>query len=450
MEQIAQSIKLISDARGSIDKTRSVGQLAKTVPGFKEVLRFIYNPYIVTGIAKTKLYSKKHNGTGTHKLNVFEVMEYLEQHQTGSDVDVAYVWVFINQQETAQATNVAMALVTKDLQIGINVTTLNKIFGNDFIPKIGVMLGTNYEDVKSIGPYIVTEKLDGHRRIIVKEHGKCTIYTRSGHIDSGLVDVEAEFPYLTDNLVYDSEFLAIGNFVNSIEQRQATSSIMSSGGVRRGVTMNVFDMIDVEEFKYNIGTTTAITRKIILGAMFKDPSIKKIFDATYHQDDSFIEEAYNNYVSSFGIDHEFRFIKPVPILGYIKHLAEAIQLAEPIWERGYEGVMLNTVSNIYQIKRSTSLLKVKRTKSYILKIVDMMEGDNKYTGMLGAFVVDYKGNLVGVGSGLTDDQRVRFWAQGSTLLGTYIEIESFGESVNKQGGLSLNAPIFKRQAGAPK
>ena len=67
------------------------------------------------------------------------------------------------------ATFLAMAIVTQDLKMGVSTKTLNNVYGDDFIPVIECMLGTLYEKVnKPSWPCIVTEKLDGIRRILVK------------------------------------------------------------------------------------------------------------------------------------------------------------------------------------------------------------------------------------------------------------------------------------------
>jgi DNA ligase-1 len=63
--------------------------------------------------------------------------------------------------------------------------------------------------------------------------------------------------------------------------------------------------------------------------------------------------------------------------------------------------------------------------------------------MLGAFIVDYKGYRVGVGSGLSDSERKDFWQRKESLLGVKIEIDTFGETKNKDGSLSLNCAIYK-------
>ena len=109
--------------------------------------------------------------------------------------------------------------------------------------------------------------------------------------------------------------------------------------------------------------------------------------------------------------------------------------------------MLNVASGKYEIKRSKQLLKIKRTEEVVLPVVDILEGSGKYEDSMGALVVQYKGSLVGVGSGFTDDQRQAIWNEPGKYIGRKVEIETFGESTNAQGYVSLNCPIFKRFVG---
>lgn len=443
MDRLAKAIKHVSGVSSRNDKERLLREYS-VIPGFKEALKFIYNPYIHTGIAKAKLAKRTLSyqlGTDCSIVTLSEAIGYFTNHQTGSDTDVWTAWVFINAQQTVDAKWLAEALVTKNLKIGVTATTLNKVYGVDFIPRIGIMQGHSYKDYKGKvnGPFIVTEKFDGHRRILVKENGKCTFYTRSGHIDSGLVDVEAELQYLPDNMMYDSEFLAIGKFENSIDLRQATSSIMNSDGIRHGVTMNVFDMVPIEEFKSGRCQDGALDRKILLGVTLRDVSIMPLLRHTKRSNE-LLNRTINSYI--------FQYIRPVKILGIATTEEEILAFAEPIWERGFEGVMLNTLDGKYEIKRSNQLLKVKHTEEHTLTVIDIAEGEGRLTGTLGKLIVDYKGNRVGVGSGFSDPLRAKLWHTPlKDTIGKRIEIDTFGESKDKSGNVSLNCPIFKRFVG---
>jgi DNA ligase-1 len=370
------------------------------------------------------------------------MMQHLTIHNTGTSTDVWQALKFIQRvkeqfREEPFTAELARALVTQNLQIGIGATNLNKIWGADFIPKTGCMLGTllgNIPAHKLEWPYIITEKLDGIRRVIIKENGVCRAYSRSGHEDTGLDEIMLEMKFMPDNTVYDGELIAIGLFSDSIARRQATMSIAQSKGIKRGLIFNVFDMIPLDEFRAGKSKHGAMVRKIRLGATLMDESI------------SHLDEDWYRRIQAFGIHRPLSFVQPVPILGLARSMEDIAPIVEEIWTRRDEGVMLNSINGLYEIKRSKHLLKMKHTEEFVLEVVGVEEGSNKYEDTMGALVVMYKGNLVGVGTGFSDYLRDKIWANQDEFIGRRIEIESFGESTNAAGQVSLNCPVFQRFA----
>jgi DNA ligase-1 len=433
MRELVKAINNVAKTSGSIDKMRLLHQY-KDMEGFKDILQFIYNPYIRTGIGITKLRTKKHD-IG-HNMKYDDVIRHFTYHHNGSDVDVSFAWDFINSQHDQDTKIFAMEMVTKDLKIGVSAKTLNKVYGAGFIPVFDIMLGKPYQDYKHKvkGPFIETEKLDGHRRVLIKENGNCAFFTRSGIPDDGLVDLEYEARQLPDNCAYDGETLAIGNFASALELRQATNSIMNRDGIRTGVTFNIFDSLPLDEFKAGKSKQPAYIRKIFTGALFKDPSIHKLKCIDYDT---------TRIISQLGIDYDFKFTSSVPIIGIVVLEEDIIAHAQEIWDRKFEGTMLLQRDSYYETKRSDKLLKVKCTESYDLPIVDMIEGTGKYEGVLGALVVDYKGYRVGVGTGLSNSDRLNFWDNREAYIGKKIEVDTFGETKNKDGNISLNCAVYK-------
>lgn len=440
MIELAKAINTIKTTSGTNNKMFYL-KYYENVPGFKEVLRFIYNPYIKTGISIAKLKKGLSIYKGDEPVTYDEAIKYFTVNNTGSDANAAFAARFVRYTKKTYgdlALDVAVGIVTQSMQIGVSAASLNKAYGDDFIPKTGCMLGTLYENVghsKVAWPCIVTEKLDGVRRVLIKENGTCRFFSRSGHEDTGLVEIAEEALYLPDNFVYDGELLAAGTFKDSIAQRQATNSLANLKGAKTGLIFNIFDMVPLKDFYAGQCNIPAIERKIRLAATLKDDSF------------SLIDEQWVQRQLAFGIDQNLKRIVPVPILGMVNSLEEAEAIVEDIWSRGGEGVMLNTKNGPYEIKRSKHLLKVKHTEEHVLTIVDILEGTNKYEGSMGAIVVDYKGSRVGVGSGFTDGQRNAIWRHPEDYIGRKAEIETFGESTNAQGMISLNCPIFKRFVG---
>lgn len=445
MKDVASIVKAIGQTSGYNDKLAILKKYANQ-PGLKEILKFIYNPYCKTGISDAKLNKALEFLVVDRTITWQDAIEYFSKHQTGSDNDLLFARDFLastNREHGADAMRLAAAMVTQNLKIGITATSLNAVYGKDFIPKTGCMLGTLFGDVpphKISWPCIVTEKLDGIRRVLVKENGGCRFYSRSGHEDTGLIQIIKEATCLPDNFVYDGELLALGDFKDCIAQRQATNSIANSKGIKTGLTFNVFDMVPVKDFYKGSCSISATERKVRLGATLMDDSIQLLDDRWF------------NLINAFGVHEDLQFIKAVPILGVVSSIDEVTPIAEKIWRNGGEGVMLNTKLGPYEIKRSKQLLKVKHTEEHILTIVNIMEGSGKYEDAMGALVVEYidkagRKSFLGVGSGFTDAQRQFIWEHPEMYIGRKVEIECFGESTNANGSSSLNCPIFKRFVG---
>ena len=121
-------------------------------------------------------------------------------------------------------------------------------------------------------------------------------------------------------------------------------------------------------------------------------------------------------------------------------------------EKGYEGLMIKPNNNYYECKRSHAWLKIKPFIEVTLKIVDIQEGTGKHKGKLGAFSVegtdDDKFFSLSVGSGLTDEDREKYWASKKDLIGRLIEIRADAITQSIEGEhFSLRFPRFKSFRG---
>ena len=265
------------------------------------------------------------------------------------------------------------------------------------------------------------------------------MFSRSGHEDTGAIEIIKEIEeFLPDNFVYDGELLAAGSYSDNIAIRQATSSIANSGGIKKNLILNVFDMVPLTQFYTGMSNESALERKLHLAATLDDQNSVAMLDPDNWQARVVSQRCSENV--AIDLPH----VKAVPVLGYAHRFDEVQPIVEKIWARHGEGVMLNIASGTYEIKRSKKLLKVKYVEEKVLPVVDFIEGTGKYEGALGAIVVDYKGSKVGVGSGFTDAQRYEVWDNQEYYRGLYAEIDTFGESQNQAGFISLNCPIFKR------
>ena len=78
-----------------------------------------------------------------------------------------------------------------------------------------------------------------------------------------------------------------------------------------------------------------------------------------------------------------------------------------------------------------------------MQIVGFQQGTGKYADTLGALIVDYKGTCVGVGSGLSDEQRHEFWNNQDDYRGRVVTVQYFEETCDADGNPSMRFPVFK-------
>lgn len=114
---------------------------------------------------------------------------------------------------------------------------------------------------------------------------------------------------------------------------------------------------------------------------------------------------------------------------------------------GWEGFMLRK-NTYYQGKRSGDLIKVKLENDTELECIDVEmttkqmlndKGIMKDNICIGALICKYKGNLLKVGSGLSDTDRL---LDKSTYIGHLIKVKYTSESKDKNGVESLRHPRF--------
>ena len=377
----------------------------------KDVFYFVFNPYILTGLS-TKKINKKTKEKGV-VLNTFEDMKnYILKHNTGTDHDITTVQNFIKNQPS-ELQDFYKKVFTKDLKIGLTSSTLNKVYGSDFIPEFSVMLAKKYEEHnhKIKGNFIVTEKLDGNRIVVIKDDGVVKSFTRQGNQYEGLEEIESDITNLPlDNIVFDGELIADTQGSTHEIYTETTSKARSKGTNKTGLVFHVFDMLPLSEFQKGISKENCVARK---------QNLSKVF-------------------TEYTLPH-CKEVKPLYVGNDLNKVNELMKFAN---EQKWEGLMCN-LDKPYVCKRSDYILKVKVMDSCDLIVIGFEEGTGKNVGKLGALIVDYKGNKVGVGSGFTDYEREHIWNNQDEYLGRVVEIQYFEESKNQDGGISLRFPVFK-------
>jgi len=391
---------------------------------FRFTLKFLYDPYIVTGLSKKKINKKVKafpiESSNYDFDNIKQVMSYLTVNNSGKDYDIYVVQNFINKLPTKELKDFAKKIFTKSLKVGITEKTINKVYGKGTIPSFSVMLAESYaeKEKKVKGKFYITLKLDGNRCVALKENNNVKFYTRKGQPIEGMVDLEEEFKDLPSGYAYDGELLLVNkDNLPSDELFRKTQTVVRKDGIKKDLEFHLFDIVPIDEFKAGKSKNTYEHRRNQLESIVSFAETKR--------------------------RQEFEYVKVLPVLycGEDKQMISV--LMKWVEENKYEGLMLNTADGLYEAKRTDALLKIKKFKTADLLCMGLKEGTGQFEGMLGAILVEYKGNLVEVGSGFTIEDRKFFWENKDEITGKIVEVQYFEESKNKNGGTSLRFPVFR-------
>ena len=383
----------------------------------KYYLNFVFNSYITTGISDKKLskinYYKDLSFTFE---SVKDLLEHIRVNNTGKDDILCEIFNFMHDAQDVYEEEVDLlkAIITKNLPIGIDAKTINKVIPN-LIPEFNVMLANKYFDNPDIvegKEFALTTKIDGGRIIAIKKDNKVSFYTRAGQLYEGLVDLEKEMmSYMPNNIALDGEITLLDKgALSSKEQYQQTMMITRRLGEKHGIKMLVFD------------------------AMLADGFLNQKYAPTYKERRDALEIIFE--------ESPLKYFDLLPILYTGTDTSEINKWLNYSLKNGEEGIMINMLDASYEFKRTNSLLKVKKMNDVDLTVVGFEEGRNKHSGSLGALLVNYKDNVVKVGSGLSDGLRKEIWSNQSEWLDRTIVVQYFEETTNQQGGISLRFPVY--------
>ena len=117
-------------------------------------------------------------------------------------------------------------------------------------------------------------------------------------------------------------------------------------------------------------------------------------------------------------------------------------------QEGWEGIMLRKDVG-YEGKRSKNLLKVKTFHDAEYTVIDadyspmvvVRDGKEWKETMLAQVWIKHKGYKVKVGSGFSQEQRLKY--MNESIIGKLITVQYFEETKNDKGGISLRFPTVK-------
>lgn len=411
MKEIIKLFKKIQETSSLNDK-KAIITANKDNELFKKCLRFLIDDNIITGISTKKL-SKKVNVIIENTFNnSFEnCMEYIEQNNTGTYVDIARIQYFISSQPEEDR-EFYEQIITKKFKLGIDSKTVNKCIPG-LINTWEVQLGSAYDKLKlKDGEWFsLSQKMNGNRASLYQ--GK--LISRQGKEFTGMQHIISDLEQLGMGWFYDGELIRknIDNLSDSENFRIGTGIINSDAATKEEIKFVIFDYFPESDIPKKQSTDKYKVRRRLLNDLrdvIKEKNLRNI---------EIVTMVYE------GTDQS----------QIMKWLDYAVDM-------GWEGLMLNK-DTTYKCKRTTDLIKIKRFYTMDLPIVEVLEGEGRLKGTLGAFVVKYKDNTVNVGSGFDDKTRAEFWKDKDSLIGRVIEIKYKEISCDKKTGLeSLQFPIY--------
>jgi len=310
-------------------------------------------------------------------------------------------------------------ILIKDLRCGVSEKTVNKVSPGT-VPVFGCMLAHDgaKHPKKIAGQCLIEYKYDGVRVIAIVQNGSATLYSRNGKVLSNFPHIEEALskPQYNDT-VFDGEVMS-EDFQTLMKQVHR-----KEGAQTQDAYLALFDVLSLDEFQEGEGSQTALDRKLALEEYRdKDDCIRVVDYWQVNMDTDSGQELFKD-------------------------------LNKTALDKGYEGLMIKPINEVYKCKRSHAWLKIKPFIEVTLKVVALEEGTGKNEGLLGALVVegedDGKFFHLNVGSGLTDENREQIWANQDAVIGQLVEIraDAATQSQDAEDTWSLRFPRFKTFRG---
>lgn len=416
MEKVIELFYQLQNTGSTLDKKSIISKNRDNLL-FKRCLRFLTDPIITTGISYRKVDKNLSNYYGyVAELGAFEkVMDYLEEHNKGTDSDIASVQKFISLQPE-EYRDFYRKMVTKKFRLGCDKKIINSVIPG-LIPSWDVQQAfplSEKNSPKANEWFSLSQKLNGNNC----GYSRGFLVSRQGRI-----------------------FLWLSHIIEDIQKLPFENMFFNGELIRK----NTDNLPDDENFQIGTG--------IINSDEFIDKSCIKFVIYEMFPEEEFIEgeskltykQRYEKYLKP--LDNEIRKLglENIEVVKVVYSGSDATKINEYLQKAdsdGWEGLMLNK-DTTWKNKRNNGILKVKSFKHADVLCTGIAEGDGKYKGTMGLIKCDYKGFELGVGSGFTDEQRKHFWNHPEEIVGKIVQIKYKCETKNKQGGLSVQFPIFQ-------
>ena len=392
---------------------------------FQEGLAMCLDPLVTFGVKQVPESEKDGDGLSWNDFKISATL-LIERDKTGHAARDLIIEL-MNISTKNQWNNWYRRILIKDLRCGVSEKTVNNVAKKmDLkfrVPVFSCMLAHDgaKHPKKIKGDCLVEYKYDGVRVIAIVKKGKATLYSRNGKIFHNFVHIENALSKPEyNNIVFDGEVMS-NDFQALMKQ-----VYRKSGAKTEDAYLALFDILTLKEFNEGKSKLNSFERKQELNKLSK----------TFANEIKLVDYEIINFDDEKGQEKFSEMNK------------EAL-------DKGFEGLMIKPSKNYYECKRSHAWLKIKPFIEVTLKVIDIQEGTGKHEAKLGAFSVEGEDGgkffSLSVGSGLTDDQREKYWAAKDELIGRLIEVRADAITKSVEGEhYSLRFPRFKSFRGFDK
>ena len=413
-------VKALHQAKKKTDKTRILLDARKDFGDEADELmaffRFLLDPAIVTGLSDAKINKKV-----TAKPDI--EIQYLScgylyimgaGHNTGSDASIATIQNYLHKNPECE--EFLKRLFTKNLPIGVEAATINKVYGEEIIPVWEVQQGYPIDKYKFRKGELIfaSRKLNGSRGTYFKGDIISRQAQKFEGLDHIIKDIEKT---IGADYAVDGELIRrnIDGLTDGQNFRETISILNSDGNDKSLIKFVIFDIVPIDEFERDACTENYSVRK------------KRLLDL-------------KNKIQKNGTQN----IEVVQMVYEGTDVNDVYDWLDYAVKHDWEGLVVNRQVP-YRRTRHNGCLKVKRFYTVDLRITAIEEGQNRLTGTMGALVVDYKDNELRVGSGFDDATRAAVWENPDNYIGKIVEVKFKEKSCDKKTGLeSLQFPTFVR------
>lgn len=381
--------------------------------------------YITSANILKKDLSQKGLFIGKKYDNLWSLLDDLSNRVIAGYNAIISVQQFLKEQHDERREKLILDIIDKDLKCGLSEVTINKVCGN-IIKTYNVALADKFNASKHTldSNWVIERKLDGVRCNVINRDGVIKCYSRQGKEITTLGKLVDELQgHLPNNTVLDGEICLIDD--KGLESFQGImKEIKRKDHIIQNPMLLAFDYLTLEAFENKKGTLKYIERMKML------------------------KEWYS--LQNWGIGPN-KVAKHLSIVNYERYSPEALEeWNKRVKEWNWEGLMFRKDVG-YEGKRTQNLLKYKMFQDAEYKVLAVEEGDAqelvdgvmKKIKCVGNLVIEHKGNKVGVGTGLSLEQRKRWYVHPEEIIGKTVTIKFFEETQNQDGSWSLRFPVLK-------